>query len=243
MAVLRKRSFMQHQQLDHYDYDDHDSHSRSALTVGAVGVGLVLLGGAAYLAYRAFNQAKAKSSAAHGIERVLAMNATMHDLYEVFRHPERLTAAMPFIERIRMDGEESVWAAKLGDKPLEWRMRLEEDRPSEGLVWSSLPDSPLKLRLKIELEPLPTGRGNAVRMTLDTDTVAQSLLGPVAKRVVQEILLKTRALLEAGEVPTTKGQPHGGKASKKDHQDQHARIDQPMERSTGPSSQPSGATA
>jgi uncharacterized membrane protein len=195
---------------DHYGDNDNDlaSRPRSKLPIG---VTLALLGGAAFIAVRAI-QAQKKSSGHSGIERVLAMQVSMHDIYTFFRHPERFPQVMPFLESIRMEGDEAIWSAKIGDKLTGWRMRLEEDRPSEHIVWNAVPDASLKLRLEVSLEPLPTGRGNAVRLKVDSDTMAQSLFGGVAKRVVQDVLLKTRALLEAGEVPTTEGQPHGGKS-------------------------------
>ncbi len=197
---------MQHHDSDRYGDDHQISPRHSGLPVG---ITLALLGGAAFIAIKLIQQQQKASSNAHGVERVLAMQASMHDIYEFFRHPERFSQVMPFLESVRMDGDEAVWNAKIGDKILGWRMRLEEDRPSESLVWNTTADAPLKLRLEVRLEPLPTGRGTAVRLLVDTDTMAQSMLGGVAKRVVQDILLKIRALLEAGEVPTTKGQPHG----------------------------------
>jgi uncharacterized membrane protein len=183
---------------------------RSSRIVPIVGL-LALLGGAAWVVNRFApdNKEHDSSDGMTRVKRVLATQAQTQQVYDFFKHPERLPEVMPMLEGVTANGRQSTWVVKLGGETKSLSMHLHDDQPGQRLTWRTGDDAPAQLSLTLSLEPMPFDRGTAMQLVLEFDAPAKPLFGKVAKLALQDVLLKTRALLETGEVPTTKGQPSG----------------------------------
>jgi uncharacterized membrane protein len=185
------------------------NRSRHSSLVPVIGL-LALLGGAAWLVNRfAPNKEQSSSDGTTRVKRVLAAQVPAQTVYDFFRHPERLSEVIPTLEHVVTNGDDSTWTAKMGEETKQWSMRLQDDRPGQGLTWHTASDAAMQLALIVQIQALPFERGTNIQLVLEFDARARSLFGPIAKHGLQEVLLKTRALLETGETPTTKGQATG----------------------------------
>jgi uncharacterized membrane protein len=99
---------------------------------------------------------------------------------------------------------------------VEWDSEITADRPGERLAWHSLPGSDVLHAGSVRFEPSTGGRGTLVRVMLHYRAPAGRLGAGLAKLVgadpnstVREDLRRFKNLIEAGEIPTTRGQPSG----------------------------------
>lgn len=147
-----------------------------------------------------------------------AINTSAEHAYTTWRDFEGLSRFLRHVESVRvLDGSRSEWVA-LGPfgKKLHWTSEIVEDRPNERIAWRSVPGSEVETRGEIEFRPRTAGRGINVTARLEyvppagtaAKTIA-SLMGRDPEFTVREDLRRFKAMLEAGEIPTTVGQPHG----------------------------------
>ncbi|HXT21536.1 MAG TPA: SRPBCC family protein, partial [Thermoanaerobaculia bacterium] len=137
-------------------------------------------------------------------------------VYEAWRAFDRLPAILRHVERVDViDERRSRWSVRApGGKHVEWEAEIVEDRPGEVLAWRSLDGSPLQqlgslhfdrwrdggTLLRVDLRLLPAGAAGIA---------VAALLQPLLQREIHEDLRRFKRSLEAGEVPSTEGQPHG----------------------------------
>jgi len=159
-------------------------------------------------------QTKATKAPAHAS---FAINCSPQEAYRMWRNFENLPRFMRNLESVKVNGNESEWTA-LGpmEKKLCWKAEIVEDRENERIVWRSLPGADIENRGSIEFRPGTAGRGTIVTVDMFYSPPAgmigqavSTLTGKDPSFTVREDLRKFKAILEAGEVPTTMGQPHG----------------------------------
>jgi uncharacterized membrane protein len=108
----------------------------------------------------------------------------------------------------------------VADAPLgmtvEWEAEVVEDRPNEMISWKSLDGADVDTAGSVHFRELPAGRGTEVRVTLKYEPPAGKLGAVVAKLFgkdpeaqIREDLSRFKALMETGEIATTRGQPSG----------------------------------
>jgi uncharacterized membrane protein len=163
--------------------------------------------------------------AAPGIhaEKTITVLKSPGELYRFWRDFENLPCVMSMVAAVRHLGEgRSHWVAKapLGTT-LEWDAEITEDRENELIAWRSLPGSRLPNDGRVQFRPAPDGRGTQVHVMLTYHPPLGKLGAAVAKlfgaepgQQLAEDLRRFKALMEAGEVPTTAGQPSGRAAAK-----------------------------
>lgn len=158
--------------------------------------------------------------AQHGFkyETSLLINRPPEDLYEQWRDLERLPNMMSHLVSVTR-GEDWVthWIARgpLGTS-LEWDAEIINDSMNELIAWRSIPGSQLDTAGSIHFATAPGNRGTVLRVALKYDppggkagaTVAQ-LLGAGLEESIDEDLQRFKQVAEAGEAPTTEGQPQG----------------------------------
>jgi uncharacterized membrane protein len=120
-----------------------------------------------------------------------------------------------------LDERRSRWVVRspLGTT-IEWDAEIVDDFPGRGLTWRSLPGSEVVHTGSVELLPGSPGRGTAMRAHLrllppsgGAGKAALALLRPVTELEIREDLRRFKRLMEAGEIPSTSGQPHGERSS------------------------------
>ena len=99
----------------------------------------------------------------------------------------------------------------------ESNVEITDQQPGEHIAWASA-EQMLEHRGVIRFKQAPGGRGTEVSVALEYKAPAgpiaralASLVGWGPEQVVRESLRHLKQLLEAGEIPTTNGQPSGAR--------------------------------
>jgi uncharacterized membrane protein len=152
------------------------------------------------------------------VEEVVTINAPAAQLYRFWRNLEQLPRFMDHLVSVReYDERRSHWVAKApGRRTVEWDAEIINEIPGELLAWRTLEGSDVVSAGSVRFKPASHGRGTEVHVRLQYDPPAGKLgatvawlLGHEPSQVIREDLRRFKQLLEAGEVPTTKGQPRG----------------------------------
>jgi uncharacterized membrane protein len=152
------------------------------------------------------------------VNRTLIVNRTPEELYRFWRHFENLPRFMRSVESVRaLDGRRSHWVAKgpLG-MPIEWDSEVIGDSPNSSIAWRSLPGSDLEMSGTVRFTRTRGGKGALVELEMryvppagKLGSAVATLLGREPGRAIGEDLRRFKQLMEAGEIPTTEGQPAG----------------------------------
>lgn len=144
-----------------------------------------------------------------------------HDeLYRFWRQLENLPRFMPHLESVTdLGNNRSHWSARsIRGRTVEWDAEIINDEVNELIGWRTLDgadvvsagsvrfkpagDGETQVFVHLQYEP-PAGKTGAAIAWLFGDSPSQS---------IRDDLRRFKALMESGEVPTTKGQPRGGAA-------------------------------
>jgi uncharacterized membrane protein len=125
---------------------------------------------------------------------------------------------MRYLQSVKViDHLRSEWKAygPLGVR-LRWVAEITDEAPNQWIVWRSLPGADVENVGSVQFRPLPGGRGTIVMAVMEYNPPAgalgktlASILGKDPAFTLREDLRRFKALIEAGEIPTTQGQPHG----------------------------------
>jgi uncharacterized membrane protein len=191
-----------------------------------IGAGLALLGGA--LTYRGATghcpvyQATSLNTAKHehGIRVVksITINREPEEIYQLWRNFENLPRIMEHLEAVVvLDDTHSHWVAKgPAGKKVEWDAEIINDVPNKIIAWRSLESSDVDSVGAVNFDRAPGGRGTVIQVEMEYNPPAGVLGATIAKLFgedpaaqIENDLRKLKQRMEAGEMPTTKGQPHG----------------------------------
>jgi uncharacterized membrane protein len=150
------------------------------------------------------------------VEQSITVNRERQDLYQMWRKLDDLPHILRHVESVQVTdgGQRSHWVARgpRGAK-VEWDAEILEDRPGECIAWQSLPGSGLENEGRVRFSDAPPGRGSQVELKLCYRAGPAGALGPLLRAVssheIREDLRHFKQWMEAGEVPTTEGQPTG----------------------------------
>jgi uncharacterized membrane protein len=148
----------------------------------------------------------------------ILVNASPQDTFRLWRDLENAPRFMNHIESVNMlDERRSRWTAvgPMGAK-LSWTAEITDERPGEYIAWRSLPGSDLNVEGRVEFKQAPGKRGTVVHSTMHYTLANRALrgaasgfVGQQAKFFMRQDLRRFKALIETGEIPTTRGQSHG----------------------------------
>ncbi len=158
--------------------------------------------------------------AGHGfkVEESVTINKPANQLYAYWRKLEQLPTFMTHLKEVKDLGNgKSHWVAT-GPMGVEasWDAEIVNDKANELIAWRSVEGSRVDTAGSVHFTPAPGGRGTEVRVALKYDppggqvgaTLAW-LAGASPESMIREDLRRFRQLMEAGELPTTSGQPTG----------------------------------
>lgn len=155
------------------------------------------------------------------IETSLTIGRPRQELYDFWRQLENLPRFMEHLDSVADLGNgRSRWVAR---SPLgfhvEWEAEIVEDRPGQILSWRSLPGAQVHNAGSVLFEDATGDRGTVVRVSFEMQPAGAffgravgRVLNPITQQQVKEDLRRFKRLVEAGEIPTTDGQPHGRRA-------------------------------
>ena len=154
----------------------------------------------------------------HKARASFAINCSPETAYNFWHDFENLPRFMQYLESVKATGgQRSEWTA-LGplNTKFHWTAEITEDTPNRRIAWRSVEGSEVDTNGSVEFHAPKNGRGTLVKVKLayvpPAGTVGKavaSILGKNPQFTVREDLRRFKALLEAGEVPTTVGQTHG----------------------------------
>jgi uncharacterized membrane protein len=158
--------------------------------------------------------------ARHGckIEHSLSIQRPAEELYAFWRNVANLPRIMRHVDSIEViDERRSRWVfeSPTGAK-LAWDVEIFNERQPELIAWRSLPDSEVDTAGSVHFKPLSHGRGTLLTISMKYDPPGGKFVAALAgifdtdlEARIKEDLRRFKNLAEAGEIPTTEGQPRG----------------------------------
>lgn len=152
------------------------------------------------------------------VRRTVAISKPVEELYAFWRDFENLPRFMRHLESVTCDGSQrSHWVARApAGRRVAWDAEVVEERPNALIAWRSLEHADVQNAGSVEFERGPGGRGTTIRVSLTyappggkVAAVIAKLFGEEPAQQVHEDLRRLKQIMEAGEVPTTTGQPRG----------------------------------
>jgi uncharacterized membrane protein len=157
-------------------------------------------------------------SAGIHVEEAVSINKPVSDVYRFWRNFENLPTFMKHLESVSLREEGiSHWVASgpAGMK-VEWDARIINEVENKLIGWQSLEGSMVSTAGSVNFRD--TDRGTDVRVHLQYNPPAGKAGAAVARLFgeephlqIHEDLRRFKQLMETGEIPTTEGQPRGGR--------------------------------
>ena len=157
-------------------------------------------------------------SAGIHVEESVSINKPVAEVFRFWRNFENLPKFMNHLESVSVREEGvSHWVAK-GPAGInaEWDARIINEIDNKLIGWQSLEGSMVSTAGSVNFRE--TDRGTEVRVNLQYNPPAGKLGATVARLLgeepsvqIREDLRRFKQLMETGEIPTTHGQPRGGR--------------------------------
>lgn len=152
------------------------------------------------------------------VEKAVTVNKPREEVYRFWRNVENLPKFMEHLQCVkRIDDKRSHWVAKgPAGREVEWDAEIVNETENELIGWRSIEGSQVQNAGSVTFRTAPDGRGTEVRVLLQYNPPAGAVGAIAAKLFRQEPsgqiehdLMCFKQMMEAGEVPTTVGQPSG----------------------------------
>ncbi len=176
-------------------------------------VGAALAIGGGYLAYRGIED---NIQPAIGSARIsFTINKPPHEVFAFARDPQNWQKLVPGCE-IQSTSEKSFRLRYGKDRALiESEIWITDEEKDDFVAWSSVPGK-VEHRGVLHVRPAPGDRGTELLVAMEFYLPASPLMraitsaaGLAPAQILRESLRRMKNLLEAGEIPTTVGQPLG----------------------------------
>ncbi len=153
------------------------------------------------------------------VERSFIVNRPIEEVYSYWRNFENLPRFMRHLKSVSVTGDrESRWQARAPfGGSVSWDAEIVDEHPNSFLVWRSKEGSIVPNNGSVQFSKADDYHGGTyVTVSLNYDppagrfgSILATMFGEDADQQVREDLRRFKQLMEAGEVPTTVGQPHG----------------------------------
>jgi uncharacterized membrane protein len=164
----------------------------------------------------------AVASVGHGqgvkIEKSVTINRTPAELYQFWRDFENLPRFMNHLKSVKkIDDRRSHWIASApAGSTVEWDAEVYNEKEDELIAWRSLENSCVNHAGSVSFQQAPNSRGTEVKVEINYQPPAGKLGVAIAKlfgeepgKQLEDDLPRFKQLMEAGEIPTSTGQPSG----------------------------------
>lgn len=151
------------------------------------------------------------------VETAITVDQSRDEVYEYWRDLENLPRFMRHLTSVKQTGEKtSHWEASItgGMSSVQWDAEITEDNPGERIAWRSLPDATIHNSGVVDFEDAPGDQGTEIRAIIEYRPPAGEFGASVARfftpaleQMVKEDVRRFKHVIEAGEIPTTEGQP------------------------------------
>jgi uncharacterized membrane protein len=152
------------------------------------------------------------------VDLAVTINKPIDQLYEFWRRLENLPRFMTQLQSVsETSPRRSHWIAKApAGRRVEWDAEIINEIPNELIGWRTLPGADVVSAGSVRFVPAGAGRGTEVHVRLQYEPPAGKLgaviawlFGQAPAQTIREDLRRFKQLMEAGEAPTTEGQPRG----------------------------------
>ena len=152
------------------------------------------------------------------VEEAVTVNRPASELFRFWRNFENLPRFMNHLRAVaQREAGISHWVARgPAGMNVEWDARIINEIDGRLIAWQSLEGSEVSTAGSVNFREIP--RGTEVRVNLQYNPPAGKLGAAVARLLgeeptvqIHEDLRRFKQLIETGEIPTTKGQPVGGR--------------------------------
>ena len=151
------------------------------------------------------------------IKKGVTINKSAEELYLYWRRLDTLPSFMKELESVTVaDDRRSRWTAKGPEAEVyEWEAEIIGDQIIERIAWRS-GTGEVRQEGAVTFKRAPGNRGTEVRVAMQyeppggkLEALTKKLSGEDPATRVHEDLLRFKALMETGEIPTIQGQPTG----------------------------------
>jgi len=208
-----------------------DERPGQAAFLSAVGAGLMWRGGTGHSSLYATtgintaergDDARTHLSGARGtiVDGAVSIARSPNDLYREWRQLERIPQFVPNVVSVKvLDDRRSHWVARgPGKARAEWIADIINDIPNELIAWQTRGGADMVSAGSVHFAAEPGNRGTTMSVKLQYDlpggkatALFAKVFGSEPSQVLREGLRRFKQLMEAGEIPTTEGQPRGGR--------------------------------
>lgn len=152
------------------------------------------------------------------VKESITINRPSDELYRFWRNFENLPRFMEHLKSVQTTGpDRSHWVAKgPAGTHVSWDAEIINEIENQVIGWRSLPGSTITSAGSVNFDDAGGDRGTRITVHLQYEPPAgkvgalfATLFGEEPSQQVHADLRRLKQLLEAGEVPTTKGQPNG----------------------------------
>lgn len=151
------------------------------------------------------------------IVRAVTIRKPANELYSFWRRIENLQRVIKDPVTITaISADESHWKVTAPTGTVEWDSLIINDEPGALIAWRSREGADVPNAGTVRFAPAPGDEGTEVTVALEYDPpggalgkLAAKLTGEDAGLQVYIALKRLKALMEAGEIPTTEGQSVG----------------------------------
>ncbi len=152
------------------------------------------------------------------VTHAVTINKPAAEMYAFWRDFTNLPSIMDHLNSVTVqDSTHSHWVAKapLG-RTVEWDAEIINEAAGQLIAWRSLPGADVDNAGSVTFKAAPIGRGTELRVEISyappagkVGAIVAKLLGEEPKKQLDDDLRHFKALMEAGERPTTEGQSSG----------------------------------
>jgi uncharacterized membrane protein len=153
------------------------------------------------------------------VRRSITVNRSPVELYDYWHDVEKASTYIQEVETVKKTGvKTSHWIARIpSGKKIQWDAAFTEEQPGRFLEWRVMGKKLMVASAgRVYFTPAADGRGTIVTLELDyprsNDFLRKNVNQAVSYLADKEALEQLRhfkELMEAGEIPTVKGQPTG----------------------------------
>jgi uncharacterized membrane protein len=152
------------------------------------------------------------------VEKSVTISKSPEELYRFWHNFENLPQFMEHLESVKvLDDKRSHWVAKApAGRTVEWDAEITQDEENALIAWRSLENADVANNGSVRFQPLPGGRGTEVDVLVRytppggvLGALVAKMFGEEPAQQIGDDLRRFKQLMEAGEIPTTEGQPRG----------------------------------
>lgn len=167
------------------------------------------------------------------VRKSITIERSPEELYEFWRHFERLPAIMGHLESVEQTGSNRWrWTAHApAGRTVSWEAEIIDEVPNKLISWHSLPGATVENAGTVRFDRATGNRGTVVTVELDYSPPAGVIGAAVAKmfheapdQQIAVDLRRFKQLMETGEITRTEGQPAGRPNSLSKKYDEMVRV-------------------